>query len=184
MKTLSEFFKIAALTSMVTMGSAQAEPYINATNPDGKRVKVDCGELIITPKNKKGKTGLRMSCDFAEQLNPDGRNLCSDTDNTPKLLSKELMAKEKRNIAQATNRIISHFGASHGDCVSVAAVFYTKLKRGTYLDRGMETSEAQTKAEENVDSFFGNKYGDDWKSKKSCTLKNAVKACRVEMGLD
>ncbi len=178
MKKLLDKLKIGTLASMISFGGAQSAPIIEITNSSGEKTNIDCNKLIIAPK-KNGKAGIYMSCDFAEQLNPDGKNICNHTDEMPRALHS-VTRKDKYKIAQATIDAVIHFGRAHGDCVSKAATIDMKSKTQKYSKSGLSIDEARKKAISEVNTL----YGKDWKSKKSCTLKEAVKQCSIQMDLD
>ncbi len=178
MKRLLDNFKISVLAGMITLNTAQAEPVIEFTNSKGKKIDLDCGELIIAPNNK-GKKAPFMSCDFAEQLNPDGKNICSHTDNVPKSLTNMTKAQKYRS-TQSTIDALLHFGRAHNDCVTRAANIDGRSKTKKYMNNGVSKKAAKEKAISEVEKL----YGDDWKQKPSCTLRDAVKACEATMDLD
>ncbi len=183
MKKLSDIFKIAALTSAISVSSAQAAPYIYIKNSKGDDITVDCGKLILAP-NKRGEKSINMSCDFAEQLNPDGKNLCSYTDKIPKTLSSPLSYKQEKATLRATAFSVAHFNGAHQDCITMSAGFAFRAVVFTSLKQGMGKEEANIKAAEKINRIYTDKHGANWREKKSCTLKVAVKACKAEMGLD
>lgn len=192
------FFGTAASITAIAIPSegAQAEPIITVTHPPavtqmgGETTKqVDCGELIQLEYNAadakkfgREKSGLYPSCEFVKQVDTNSQDICGLSKNSQnnnnqnqitiaslggdtlkqKYASGEFSAERITNaLSTVTSVSLNHLAGIHNDCVSRAG-----------------------KLEARAGGNPNKVYGDDWQTRTSCSLVDALKSCKAAMTPD
>lgn len=123
--------------------------------------KIDCGTII---RLKSEPNTLYASCDFLEQADNNGQEICNVTDGITRGTSQNDTDESiKAAAASATLYGFRHFGSAHKICRKQAGTIDSKTG----------------KTKEQINGI----YGTGWESDSDCPIIDIRNACRAAMGL-
>lgn len=146
---------------------------------------IDCGKILRFPADPKK---MFLTCDFLEQVDQNGQNICDDTD-PGRMPSTE--PEQKAASGRATASGLYHFSKIHHICKQEAGLYQRKLAQKLRLverqglARQRNLPEPQQLGQQDIDAIEHNikkMYGDDWEQPGMCPLSEVVKQCQQEMG--